>query len=70
LVQMHISCAKAKTNALSSVLLCLVLHWKGNGVFDKGKASTPTLTISFIFCRYSGNYQLVWPFTHISFTKY
>jgi hypothetical protein len=53
---MHISyssCAKVKTNVLSSVFLCLVLNGKGNGVFDKVKASTPTLTVSFILCRYS-----------------
>jgi hypothetical protein len=50
---MHISyssCAKTKTNVLSSILLCLVLNWKGNGVFGKGKASTPTLTVSSILC--------------------
>ena len=48
---MHISsCAKAKTNVFSSLLLCLVLNWKGNGVFGKGKASTLTRTISFILC--------------------
>jgi Na+/melibiose symporter-like transporter len=35
LVQMRISyssCAKAKTNVLPRVFLCLVLDWKGNGV--------------------------------------
>jgi hypothetical protein len=50
---MHISyssCAKAKTNVLLTVLLYLVLHLKGNGVFSKGKASTTTLLVSFIFC--------------------
>jgi hypothetical protein len=50
---MHVSyssCAKAKTNVLSSVLLCLVLDWKGNEVFGKGKASTTTLTVLFILC--------------------
>jgi hypothetical protein len=52
-LQMHISyssCAKAKTNMLPSVLLCLVFNWKGNGVFGKDKASTPTLSLSFILC--------------------
>jgi hypothetical protein len=69
---MHISyysCAKAKTNVLSSISLWLVLDWKGNEVFGKDKASTPTLTVSFILCRYSCISQLVWPFTHISFTN-
>jgi hypothetical protein len=57
---MHISyssCAKAKINVLPSVLLCLVSHWKGNGVFGKDKASTPTLTVSFTLCCYSCNSQ-------------
>jgi hypothetical protein len=31
----------------------LSLRLKGNGVFDKDKASTPTLMVSFILCRYS-----------------
>jgi hypothetical protein len=68
LVQMHISyssCAKAKTNVFSSIYLWLVLDWKGNRVFGKDKASTPTLTVSFTLCRYSINSQLIWPFTHI-----
>jgi hypothetical protein len=55
---MHISyssCAKAKTNVLSSVFLSLVLDWKGNGVYGKDKASTPTLTVSSALCRYSCN---------------
>jgi hypothetical protein len=53
---MHISyCAKAKTNVLSSVFLSLVLDWKGNGVYGKDKASTPTLTVSFTLCHYSCN---------------
>jgi hypothetical protein len=41
---MHISyssCAKAKTNVLSSEFQCLVLDSKGNGVFGKDKDSTP-----------------------------
>jgi hypothetical protein len=62
------SCAKVNTNVPSSIFLCLVSHWKGNGVFGKNKASTPTLTISFTLCRYSSNSKLVWPFTHIYFT--
>jgi hypothetical protein len=33
-----------------SVFLSLVLDLKGNGVFGKGKASTPTLSVSFILC--------------------
>jgi hypothetical protein len=36
--------------------------------FDKDKASTPTLTVSFTLCRYSYNSQLVYSFTHIHFT--
>jgi hypothetical protein len=50
---MHIyysSCAKAKTNVLPSVFLSLVLDWKGNVVFGKGKASTTTMSVSFIHC--------------------
>jgi hypothetical protein len=43
------SCAKAKTNVLSSVCLSLILDWKENGVFGKHKASTPTLMVSFPF---------------------
>jgi hypothetical protein len=57
---MHISyssCAKATTNVLSSVFLYLVIDWKGNGVFGKDKASTPTLTVSFTLCHYSYNSQ-------------
>jgi hypothetical protein len=55
---MHISysyCAKAKTNVLSSIFISLVLDLKGNGVYDKDKASTPTLMVSFTLCRYSYN---------------
>jgi hypothetical protein len=51
LVQMHISyssCAQAKTNVFPRIFLCLVLDWKGNGVIGKGKASTTTLSISYI----------------------
>ena len=44
------SCAKAKTNMLSSVSLWLVLDWKGTEVLGKDKASTPTLTVSFTLC--------------------
>jgi hypothetical protein len=47
---MHISyssSAKAKTNVFSSVFLYLVLDRKGNEVFGKDKASTPTLMVSF-----------------------
>jgi hypothetical protein len=72
LVQMHISyfsCAKAKTNVLSSVFQCLVLDWKENRVFGKDKASTPTLTVSFILCRYSGKLSIGMILTHISFTN-
>jgi hypothetical protein len=50
---MHVSyssCAKAKTNVLPSVFLSLVLDLKGNGVLGKGKASTTTLSVSFILC--------------------
>jgi hypothetical protein len=68
---MHISysfCGKVKTNVLSSILPYLVLNWKGNVVFDKDNASTPTLMVSFTLCRYSCNSQLVWPFTHTYFT--
>jgi hypothetical protein len=53
---------------LSSVFLSLVLDWKGNGVYGKDKASTPTLTVSSTLYRYSCNSLLVWPFTHIYFT--
>jgi hypothetical protein len=63
---MHISyssCAKAKTNVLPWVSLWLVLDWKGNGVFGKGKASTPSLSVSFILCPPHKT------FTHILFTK-
>jgi hypothetical protein len=44
------SCSKAKTNVLPSVLLPLVLDWKGNGEHDKGNASTTTLSVLFILC--------------------
>jgi hypothetical protein len=60
--------AKAKTNVLSSVILSLVLYWKGNGIYGKDKAYTPTLTVSSTLCRYSYNSLLVRPFTHIYFT--
>jgi hypothetical protein len=39
-----------------------------HGVFGKGKASTPTLTVSFTLCRYSHKLSMVWPFTHIYIT--
>jgi hypothetical protein len=71
LVQMHISyssCAKIKTNGLSSMLPCLVLNWKGNWVSSKDKASTPTLTVSFTPLLLLMLLSLVWPFTHIYFT--
>jgi hypothetical protein len=55
---------------LSSVFLYLVLDRKGNRVFGKDKASTSTLTVSLIICCYSCISQLVWSFTHISFTKW
>ena len=58
LVQMHISyssCAKTTTNVFLSVFLYPVVDWKGNRVFGKDKASTPTLTVSFTLCRYSTN---------------
>jgi hypothetical protein len=69
---MHIyyfSCAKAKNNVLSSVFLCLVLDWKGNGVLGKDKASTPTLTVSFTLYRYSEKLSIGMFLTHISFTN-
>jgi hypothetical protein len=44
------SCTKAKTNVFPCIFLSLVLDWKGNGVFGKGKASTTTLSVSFILC--------------------
>jgi hypothetical protein len=50
---MHISyfsCDEAKTNVLPSVFLSIVLDGKGNEVFGKGKASTTTLSVSFILC--------------------
>jgi hypothetical protein len=33
--------AKATTNMFPSIFLYLVVDWKGNGVFDENKASTP-----------------------------
>jgi hypothetical protein len=44
------SCAKAKTNVLSRVFLCLGLDRKGNGVLGKGKASTTTKSVLYIIC--------------------
>jgi hypothetical protein len=44
LIQMHISyylCTKATTNVFSSIFLYQVVDWKGNGVCDEDKASTP-----------------------------
>jgi hypothetical protein len=43
-------CAKAKTNVLPLVSPWLVLDWKGNDVFGKGKTSTTTLSVSFTLC--------------------
>jgi hypothetical protein len=40
----------------SSVFLYLVLDRKGNGVFGKDKASTPTLTVSFTLAVTPTNY--------------
>jgi hypothetical protein len=60
---MHISYssfAKAKTNMLPSVFLYLVLDRKETGVVGKGKASTTTLSVSYILC-------LTHVFTFISF---
>jgi hypothetical protein len=59
LVQMHISyssCAKAKTNVLPRIFLCLVLNRKGNEVVGKGKASTPYLSVSFALLMYLPSY--------------
>jgi hypothetical protein len=76
---MHISyssCAKAKTNMLSSISLWLVLDWKGNGVFGKDKASTRirqrqgfhsddiTYPLPLLM-----SLSMVWPFTRIYITN-
>jgi hypothetical protein len=80
LVQMHISyssCAKAKTNVLPWVSQWLVLDWKGNGVFGKGKAFTTTLSVSFILCPnhqlslisfYKGG-EMIWPLKFLRFWR-